>query len=355
MRDYYEPRFLAGVIRQTPSLKTFFKTRFFNNAITFPAEKVSFEIQEGKRRLAPYVSPRIGSETIERDEYSVKTYTAPLVAPNRVITNDTLAQKLLGEATWNSNVTPDERAAKIAARDIMDLQDTITRREEFMCARVKQDGKLIIKGKGVNEVVDYGFENLVTVDAADRWTPTFDIMGQLSNIAREMSKDGINPDMLILGSDAAAMILKNERYLKLLDNRRVEMGEIKPSELENGVSYLGRIIVPGASFELYSYNEWYPDANDLDTDGQPKLKPLLDPETVIIQSSREKNSMLYGMITRVDKTSGNFVNYMQEYVPHTWWTENPSQKFISISSRPLPMPHDLKSWYVLKGVITGAA
>ena len=232
MRDYYEPRFLVGVIRQTPSLKTFFKTRFFNNAITFPAEKVSFEIQEGKRRLAPYVSPRIGSETIERDEYSVKTYTAPLVAPNRVITNDTLAQKLLGEATWNSNITPDERAAKIAARDIMDLQDTITRREEFMCARVKQDGKLIIKGKGVNEVVDYGFENFVTVDAADRWTPTFDIMGQLSNIAREMSKDEINPDMLILGSDAAAMLLHNEKFLKLLDIRRVEIGEIKPSELE---------------------------------------------------------------------------------------------------------------------------
>ncbi|MDY6404801.1 MAG: major capsid protein, partial [Synergistales bacterium] len=306
MRDYYEPRFLAGVIRQTPSLKTFFKTRFFNNAITFPAEKVSFEVQEGKRRLAPYVSPRIGSETIERDEYSVKTYTAPLVAPNRIITNDTLAQKLLGEATWNSGVTPDERAAKIAARDIMELQDTITRREEFMCARVKQDGKLIIKGKGVNEVVDYGFENLVTVDAADRWTPTFDIMGQLSNIAREMSKDGINPDMLILGSDAAAMLLRNEKFLKLLDIRRMEIGEIKPSELEGGVSYIGRMIVPGAMFDVVMYNEWYSDDSDKDAGGKPKSKPLVDPETVIIQSRAEKNSMLYGAVTHVDK-SGNFV------------------------------------------------
>lgn len=352
MRDYYEPRFLMGVIKTAPALKTFFKTRFFNNSITFPTEKVSFEIQEGKRRLAPYVSPRMGSETIERDEYSVKTYSTPLIAPNRVITNDTLAQKLLGEPIWNSGVTPDERAAKIAAQDIMDLQDTITRREEFMCARVKQDGKLTIKGKGVNEVVEYGFENLVTVDAADRWTPSFDIMGQLSTITREMSKDGINPDMLILGSDAAAMMLKNERYLKLLDNRRVEIGEIRPSELESGITYLGRVIVPGASFDMYSYNEWYPDTTDLDTNGEPKLKPLVDPETVIIQSSREKNSMLYGAITHVDK-AGNFVTHMTEYVPRSWFTENPSQKFVSISTRPLPMPHDLKSWYVLKGVVTG--
>ena len=354
MRDYYEPKFLAGVIRKTPGLKTFFRWRFFSNTLTFPTEKISWEFYEGKRRLAPYVSPRLGSETIARDEYSLKTYTAPLIAPNRVITNDTLAQKLLGEATWNSGMTPEDRAAKIAAQDIMDLQDTISRREEFMCARVKQDGKLVIKGRGVNEVVDYGFENIAVVDTADRWTPTFDIMGQLSTISREMSKDGINPDMLILGSDAADMMLRNERYLKLLDNRRVEIGEIKPSELEGGITYLGRIIVPGATFELYSYTEWYPDTTDLDTDGQPKLKPLVDPETVIIQSSREKNSMLYGSITQVDK-SGNFVTHMGDYVPRTWFTENPSQKFVEISSRPLPMPHDLKSWYVLKGVITGAA
>ena len=354
MRDFYDPRFLAGVIKRTPGLKTFFKTRFFNNHITFPTEKVSFEFQDNKRRLAPYVNARLGSEPIERDEFSLKTYSAPLIAPNRVITNDTLAQLLLGESFWNSGVTPDERAAKIAAQDIMDLQDTITRREEFMCARVKQDGKLAIKGKGVNEVVDYGFENITTVGASDRWTTTFDIMGQLSTIAREMSKDGINPDMLILENAAADMILKNERYLKLLDNRRVEIGEIKPAELEGGITYLGRIIVPGASFELYSYNEWYPDTTDLDANGQPKLKPLVDPETVIIQSSRERNSMLYGAVTHVDK-SGNFVTRMDEYVPRTWFTENPSQKFIEISSRPLPMPHDLKSWYVLKGVITGAA
>ncbi len=180
----------------------------------------------------------------------MKTYSTPYLAPNRVITNDDLYQKSLGESEWNSGVTPDERAAKLAAEDIMYLQDTITRTEEFMCARVKQDGKLIIKGNGINEVVDYGFENIATVDASDRWTPTFDIMGQLAAIAREMRKDGINPDMLILGSDAADMLLKNERYLKLLDNRRVEIGEIKLSEMEDGINYLGRIIVPGAAFEL---------------------------------------------------------------------------------------------------------
>ena len=209
MQDFYDPRTLAGVIRNTKPLRMYFKTKFFNNPIMFPTEKVSFEFQDGKRRLAPYVNPRIGSESIERDEYSLRTYTAPLVAPNRPITNDTLAQKLLGEAIWNSGLTPEDRAAKIAAQDIIDLQDTIWRREEYMCARVKQDGKLIIKGKGLNLTVDYGFENIAVLGASDRWTATFDVMGQLKTVASEMRKDGINPDMLILGSSAAEMLLKS--------------------------------------------------------------------------------------------------------------------------------------------------
>jgi hypothetical protein len=349
--DLYSPKTMRGVIKRTLPLRTFFK-RFFNSTVTFPTDTVSFESQEGKRRLAPYVNPRVGSESIERDEYSIKTYRPPLIAPERSITNDTLAQKLLGEAIYNSGMTPDDRAVKIAAQDIIDLQDTIYRREEYMCARVKQDGALIIRGKGVNHAVDYGFENIIETATNDKWTPTFDILGQLGVLAEELQKFGVNPDMLILGSAAAKAIMSNEKILKLLDIRRVEIGEINPAQLEGGVRYIGRVVTPEVTLDLYSYAEWYPDDTDLDTDGNPKLKPLLDPETVIMQSSSERNSMLYGLITLID-ANGSFVSHMEEYVPNSWFTQKPPQRFVSISSRPLPMPHDLKSWLVLKNVVSG--
>jgi hypothetical protein len=344
---------MRGVIKRTLPLRTFFKTRFFNSSVTFPTEMVSFEFQEGKRRLAPYVNPRIGSESIERDGYGVMSYRAPLIAPERTITNDTLAQKLLGEALYNSGMTPDDRAVKIAAQDIIDLQDTIYRREEYMCARVKQDGALVIKGKGVNETINYHFDNIIETSSSDKWTSTFDILGQLGVLAEDLQKWGVNPDMLILGSSAAKALMSNEKLLKLLDIRRVEMGEIRPAQLEGGVRYIGRVVTPEVTLDLYSYAEWYPDETDLDADGNPKLKPLIDPETVIMQSSEERNSMLYGLITLVDN-SGNFVSYMEEYVPNSWFTQKPPQRFCSISSRPLPMPHDMKSWLVLKDVVSGS-
>jgi hypothetical protein len=351
--DPYSPKTMRGVIKRTLPLRTFWKTRFFAGSITFPTETVSFEFQEGKRRLAPYVNPRTGSESIERDGYDIKTYRPPLVAPERSITNDTLAQKLIGEAIYNSGMTPDDRAVKIAAQDILDLQDAIYRREEHMCARVKQDGALVIKGKGVSHTVDYGFENIIETAVSDKWTPAFDILGQLGTLAEELQKFGVNPDMLILGSAAAKALMSNEKILKLLDIKRVEIGEINPAQLEGGVRYIGRVVTPEVSLDLYSYAEWYPDDTDPDADGTPKLKPLLDPETVIMQSSQERNSMLYGLITLVDN-QGNFVSHMEEYVPNYWFTQKPPQRFVSISSRPLPMPHDLKSWLVLKNVVSGS-
>jgi hypothetical protein len=350
--DLYSPKTMRGVIRRTLPLRTFFKTRYFTAPVTFPTEMVSFEFQEGKRRLAPFVNSRTGSESIERDGYEVKSWGTPLISPMRAITNDTLAQKLLGESVYNSGMTPEDRAVKIAAQDLIDLQDTIYRREEYMCARVKQDGYLDIRGKGVNFRVDYQFDNIIETATADKWTPAFDILGQLGVLAEELQKYGVNPDMLILGSSAAKAVMSNEKLLKLLDIRRVEMGEIRPAQLEGGVRYIGRVVTPEVTLDLYSYAEWYPDATDLDAKGTPKLKPLMDPETVIMQSSEERNSMLYGCITLMDKASGNFVTHMEEYVPHSWFTEDPPQRFISIKSRPLPMPHDLKGWLVLKNVVS---
>lgn len=351
--NYYDPQTMKGVIRRTLPLRTFFKTRFFNNVVTFPTESVMWEFSEDKRRLAPYVNPRIGSESVERDGYHVESYTPPLVAPDRPITNDTLAQKLLGESLINSGMAADDRAARIAAQDIMDLQNMIYRREEFMCARLKQDGMLHIKGRGVNYIEDYKFENIIETATSDVWSPGASIIGQLNAGAEELEKYGINPDMLICGSSAAKAIMENTEILKYLDVRRVEMGEIAPRSLENGIRYIGRIITSKITADIYTYSEWYSDEEDRDANGFPKLKPIVDPETVIMQSSTEENSILYGAITLMNPKTEQFETHMDPYVPDTIVTQKPPQKLLSISSRPLPMPHDLRGWMVFKNVVTG--
>ena len=342
--NYYDPKTLRGVIRKVEPVRTFFKSRFFSESVTFPTETVSFEFYANKRRLAPYVNPRIGSEAINRDGYEVRTFQTPLLSPSRVITNDTLAMKLLGEQPYNSGVSPEERAAKIAADDLNELLDSISRREEYMCARVKQDGKLNITGKGLNQVLDFGFQNIDTCAQADKWTSSYDIVAKLKEKATLLRKSGVNPNMLILGTNAAEALLDNTKIMKLLDLRRVDVGEIHPEQLENGVEYLGRLAIPGLFCDIYSYNEFYYDETSGDS------FPYLDVDCAILQSGSESNMMLYGAVTYIDDKSREYVTEMSEFVPQTWSEINPPVKHISVSSRPLPMPQDIEGWAVLKEV-----
>lgn len=344
MTDYYDPKCLRGVIRNTKPLRTFIRGRFFPEAVYFPGETVSFEYSENTRRLAPYTSPYAMGSAVARDGYTVRTYHTPYVVPKRVITNDTLAMKLLGEAPYNSGLTPEDRAAEIASRDLMELQDMITRREEFMCARAIQDGKLDITGPGVNEVVDYGFTNIKTCTASEKWSSSYDVIGTLKDEALKLRQAGGNPDTLILGSDAASALLENTKILKLMDLRRVDAGEIRPTELEPGVSYIGRLSVPGFMADIYSYDEYYYD------DATGSTLPLIDTKTAILLSGREKNSMLYGAVTYIDVKTGEYVTEMSAQVPYTNYRVDPPVKEIYLASRPLPMPKDLNSWSVLKEV-----
>lgn len=345
MRDYYEPKTLRGVIKKVTPVKTFLRTRFFPEDVFFPSETVSFEYQSQKRRLAPYTSPYAGGESVSRDGYEVRTYHTPSLVPKRVITNDTAAQKLLGESPYNSGMTPEDRAAEMAARDLIELQDMIAHREEQMCAQVLQEGVLRVKGRGVNEVCDYGFTGIEQTASGDKWLSGYDIPGKLASVSQNIRKTGSNPDTLILGSEAANALMDNTKFMKLLDLRRVDSGEIRPSELESGVQYIGRIALPGIIADIYGYDEYY------DDDVSGESLPLIDPKTAILISSRDRNMMLYGAVTYIDVKTGEYVMEMSKYVPYTNYRVDPPVKEIYLASRPLPMPKDLESWRVMKEVV----
>lgn len=342
MNKYYEPKYLRGVIRKIEPLRLFFRQRFFSEGITFPTETVSFEFAANKRLLLPYSTVHGGAVPVDREGYQLKTFTPALLSGSRTITPDTLAMKMLGESPYNSGMSPDERAARIAANDLMELQDALFRKEEYMCARIKQDGKLSIEGQGVSAVVEYGFDQIETVKASDKWTANYDVLGKLAKTARELRKHGVNPDMLIVGADVGEAISLNEGVQKLRHDFFVDIP--KPDSLEDGITFLMQIRAPGIYLNVYEYNEYY-------TDEAGNLVPLIDPGTAILMSSRERNMMLYGAVTYIDSRTRDYVSEMAEYVPYVVTEEDPPSRKLIVSSRCLPMPRDVKSWYVLKNLV----
>lgn len=342
MPDYYEPRYLRGVIQKIQPARLFFRSNYFTERVTFPTKTVTFEFAENPRALLPYANEDLPAPSVRRSGYEAKSYPAPLISGSRTITPATLETKLLGESPYNSGIAPDDRAKQIAANDLMELQDQLYRQEEYMCARVKQDGKLTIDAEGLHQEIDYGLPFLETPTNANKWTSSYDIIGKLQKMARELRKQGTNPDQLIVGEGIAEVLHQNQA---IVDLRRDDYFKIPdPGSLANGIIYLCTLRAPGINLEVYEYSEYY-------TDNTGNVVPVIDPGTVIMQSSRERNFMLYGAVTYIDPRTGQYVTEMTDYVPYVSVETNPPVRRLIVSARVLPMPRDVNSWYVLKNAV----
>ena len=342
MTNYYDPKYLRGVIRKIQPARLFFRNNFFTEAVRFPTKQVTFEFAENPRGLLPYANEDKPAPSVKRNGYQAKTFTAPLLSGARVISPATLDMKLAGESPYNSGLSPEDRARELAANDLMELQDQLFRQEEYMCARVKQDGQLIIDGEGMHQVIDYELPFLETPTNANKWTASYDILGKLQKMARELRKQGTNPNQLIVGEGVAELFNTNQA---IVDLRRDDYFRIPdPGDLADGIIYLCTLRAPGLNLEVYEYSEYY-------TDNAGNVLPVIDPGTVIMQSSRERDFMLYGAVTYIDERTREYVTEMTDYVPYVSVETNPPVRRLIVSARALPMPRDVNSWYTLKNAV----
>lgn len=341
--DLYDPRTMMDALERMAPVHTFIKNTFFTNEETFPSKHVDVDFYKGKRRIAPFVHPKIGGTTVENRGYSTQSYEPPLVAPDKITTADDLMQRTAGEPLYGG-LTPAQRAARRIGKDLSELDEMITRREEWMAAQAVFTGKIPVVGEGLDEEIDFNFTNKVTLSGADLWSdPDSDPISDLENWVRQVRQNGfVNPDSCIMAYDAANAFINHSKVRDLLDTRRIEVGAIQPEQLPNGVTYLGRINKLG--LDIYQYDEWYLD--DWTDPDNPTEKPIVPSGTVAVISTQANFSLLYAAITIVDMDTKQWATVEASRVPDTWVTKKPDRRFVQVSSKPLPVPHEVDSWYV---------
>lgn len=344
----YEPRTMGKVIHRLPPLRTFFRTTLFNKPVTFATKSVDVDMKKGNRQLAPFVHPKIGGKTVPNSGYQTNTYTPPLLAPNKITTVDDLMERLPGEGVYGGK-TPAERAVEKLAEDFKELQEQIARREEWMCAQAIFTGKIPIIGEGVNEEIDFSFTNKETITtAAKKWSAaTSDPIADIKRWKKEVQKTGfVNCNICLMADDVATLFVNHEKVQKLLDVKGYDLAAIKPRELPNGVTYIGTL--HGEGIDIYSYNEWYLD--DWTDEENPEQKPLVPENYLALLSTAAEYSINYGAVTILDEQTKKFVTVEAKTVPETWVERRPARRFLQISSKPLPVPHEVDSWFVAKVV-----
>jgi len=344
--NIYDPRTMIEAIRVMPPVHTFLKDTFFTNPLTFPTEKVDVDFYKGKRKLAPFVHRKIGGKTVENTGYQTNTFTPELVAPDKVTTADDLMKRMAGEQLYGG-MSPAQRAAEKIGQDLAELDEMITRREEWMCAQALFTGVIPVKGEGLDYVIDFNFTNKETLSGTDLWSDKVnsDPIVDLERWYLEVQIKGmVNPDKCIMAANSATAFINHPKVQGLLDLRLVNTGVIDPKQLPNGVTYIGRINKIG--LDIYQYNEWFLD--DWTDSENPTNEPMVPAGTVTLLSSRARYSMAYGAITLIDKDSEKFFTVEGPRVPDSWISKKPARRFVQINSKPLPVPHEVDSWYVAK-------
>lgn len=344
--NFHDTHTLLMSVRQLPPLHTFLLDRYFpTNAASdiFATDDVLVEYKKGSKKAAPFVAPRKGGITILRDGYTTKRFTPSYIAPKRPLTIDDLKKRGFGEALY-TNLTPEQRQGVIMMGDLDELRNMNLRRKEAMAAEV-----IFTNGCIMNEYVDdlHNFEErevryydgkvnpAIYTPAAD-WDTSEASGKQMLNDAAAMifmlTSRGLPATEVLVAPDVADVILANEWIMKLLDNRRYEMGGVSPELLPSGVSKICRLNVKGRMIDFLSYEDTY-------TEVDGTVKPFI-PAGMIAVCAPDAGRTVYGAITQVEQADGEFHTYAAVDVPKYLSDATHNVRELTLSSAPLCMPNN---------------
>lgn len=339
----YDPRTMGKLIVRMPKVRTFIRDTFFRNVQTFDTKKIDVDMKKGSRQLAPFVHPKIGSDTIPNNGYQTNTYEPPLLAPDKITTIDDILARRPGESLYNGK-SPKRRAVEKMQEDFSELDETITRREEWMCCQTLFTGKIPVIGKGLNYEIDFNFTNKESLSGTKQWGKSAaDPLGDLDRWKEKVQKTGfVNTNICLMGKAACAAFLKDENVKKMLDNRRYDLAVIKPRELPNGATYIGTLAKD--NIDIYTYCEWFLD--DWTDREELEEKPLVPDNMVAMLSTEAIYSMLYGAIPVVDEKGKEIGVAEGTRIPDQWVERKPPRRFLGLSAAPLSVPHEVDAWHI---------
>lgn len=345
----YDTRSLIKTTKKIYPVVNWFRNRYFptSDQDIFPTKKVLIEYKEGSKKLAPFVIPRKGGITMDREGYTAKEYMPPYIAPQRPLTIDDLNDKGFGEDLY-SELTPEQRQAQVLGEDLADLSSMIDRREEWMCSEVIFTGQVIMKhyaekygvGEPVEKVLRYydtTFQNIYT--PAVLWDGTSPKMyDDLDAMVAMLTTAGCLATDLNMASDVYSKFINDSGIQKLLDNRSINIGNITPVETPEGVAHVGNITVRGKKLDIFVYDEQYEDETGSIGSFMPSGKLMI--------SAPGMGRMLYGAITQIEQEDNVFHTYRGKKIPK--YLADPKQEVreIRVASAPIPVPNDLKGWVV---------
>lgn len=352
--NFFDTYILMAIVEEIVPQASFFRDRYFptGEGDVFAADKVLTEYRRGDRKMAAFVSRRIGDIPMDRMGYEIHEYQPAFIAPSRTMTLDDLKKRGFGEALY-PGMTKAQRAARLQLRDMSEMDVCIVRREEWMCAQTMIYNactmQTYVDSKTQGETLyvkfyDGASEHTFTV--AVPWNASGgDFFGDVKLMCRLLSRRGLQAADLVLGTDAADAILDMEKVQKLLDkNSGIHIGEIEQQlSVYDGVVYMGTFNFGGFRLNLISVDETYVD----DANQEQRYFPA----TSAMVTAPGCGHLMYGQITQIDFGSMDPIDHAGIRVPKFTLDQPNDTRKLRLASRPLAAPHNYCPWIYAADVV----
>ena len=345
--DVFSPEVMDGVVRALPPVHTFFKDTFFKTAKPEYAETVRVDFVKGQRKIAPFVNLKDKAKVIEKRGFTTDTFTTPVVKMKDVTDIEDMVKRLPGEVLQNSGITPLDRGIQLMADQMAIFNEMITRREEWMCVQAMMEGKIPVIGENVNYDIDFGFTNKSTVSVLwDATTGTKTPHADLQAAVLACKKNAYRtPNICIMERSAYNAFIeacKEDEYFK--NHKEIfDVITIRPERRDDSVTFVGRLKDP--DLDIYVYEDWFVD--DWTDPENPVEKSFMPKGKILLASTNARFDTYYGLQMFTDPNTQQFRQVVGTRAADSWIQKDPDARFISLGARPLPVPHEVDSWYVL--------
>ncbi|USR38097.1 major capsid protein [Ectopseudomonas hydrolytica] len=327
----YDTTTLLGVKELLPKFTPLFLQMFFPTAATFDTEEVAFDKIKKDRRLAPFVYPLVSGRARRERGGFLTTMKPAYIKETDVVRPTRLLKRRLGEAL-NGEMSPAQRHDAVVADILVEQEENIVAREEWMAVEAVLYGKVTMAGPDHPPVeVDYGRnpDNQIVLAGAAKWDTvdpeTYDPTDDIEDWAALTTGSA---GVLMMGKGAWRLFSRFKAVKEKLDTRRGST-----SQLELGPQLEKEVMRKGffGEYEIIVYTGKY--TND---EGQ---KVNFMPEYgVLVAPAMADNVMAYGGIQDA-KANANGIAAAERY-PSNWFTDNPSVEWLQTQTAPVPVLFD---------------
>ena len=355
-----ETPILLEAIKQIPPVTTFLLDRYFPTnpkRDIFRTKRIIVEYKKGIRPVAPFISPRSNGVALERLGSYMHEYVAPTIGVRHTLTLDNLETRGFGEAL-DSKLTAEERQNDFFLEDLSDAQNSVKRKKEAMAAEVLFTNRLVVQehgedGKAVGEEWDVRFYEgdvnpAIYTPVAD-WSTSEEsgeqIRADLDAMIQMLSKRQLPATDLIVGRDVLRILQTNKLFIKLWDNRRLDIGGYKVENLPNGVTKIPGLDILGHTLDVYCYEAEYEEVEKDENGNDIIVTKSYVPKGTILLTAPQCGHTVHGAISQMEDDR-QFHTYSGEYVPRFFADVRANEKELCVRSAPLMIPHQESPWVV---------